>query len=61
MEMDAARLFKCRVLVVDDDPLVLKATAAIVGSFGYSVRTAEDEFVALKILARRSRISSSPI
>jgi CheY-like chemotaxis protein len=36
--------------VVDDDPLVLQTTAAIVRSFGFSVRTAEDGFVALKIL-----------
>jgi CheY-like chemotaxis protein len=48
--MDPSRLFKCRVLVVDDDPLVLQTTAAIVSSFGFSVRTAEDGFVALKIL-----------
>ena len=48
--MDASRLFKCRVLVVEDDPLVLQATAAIVRSFGFSVRTAEDGFVALKVL-----------
>ncbi len=48
--MDQARLFRCRVLVVDDDPLILQTTAAIVRSFGYSVRTAEDGFVALKIL-----------
>jgi CheY-like chemotaxis protein len=48
--MDASRLFKCRVLVVDDDPLVLHTTAAIVRSFGFSVRSAEDGFVALKIL-----------
>ena len=48
--MDSSHFFKCRVLVVDDDPLVLQTTAAIVRSFGYSVRTAEDGFVALKIL-----------
>jgi CheY-like chemotaxis protein len=48
--MDSKRLFKCRVLVVEDDPLVLETTAAIVRSFGYSVRTAEDGFVALQIL-----------
>jgi CheY-like chemotaxis protein len=48
--MDSSRFFKCRVLVVEDDPLVLETTAAIVRSFGYSVRTAEDGFVALKIL-----------
>jgi CheY-like chemotaxis protein len=48
--MDANRLFKCRVLIVDDDPLLLQTTAAIIRSFGFSVRTAEDGFVALKIL-----------
>src|SRR5580693_5396183 len=48
--MDPSRLFKCRVLVVDDDPLVLQTTAGIVRSFGFSVRTAEDGFVALKVL-----------
>jgi CheY-like chemotaxis protein len=48
--VDPSRLFKCRVLVVEDDPLVLQTTAAIVRSFGFSVRTAEDGFVALKIL-----------
>src|SRR5580658_11366401 len=48
--MDASRIFKCRVLIVDDDPLVLQTCAAIVRSFGFSARTAEDGFVALKIL-----------
>src|SRR5580692_8626997 len=48
--MDASRLFKCRVLLVDDDPVLLQTTAAIVRSFGFTVRTAEDGFVALKIL-----------
>jgi CheY-like chemotaxis protein len=48
--MDAGRLYKCRILIVDDDPLILQATAAIVRSFGFTVRTAEDGFVALKIL-----------
>ncbi len=48
--MDSKRLFKCRVLVVEDDPLVLETTAAVVRSFGFSVRTAEDGFVALQIL-----------
>ena len=48
--MDPSRLFKCRVLVVEDDPLTLETIAAIVRSFGFSVRTAEDGFVALKIL-----------
>ena len=48
--VDASRCFKCRVLIVDDEPLILHASAAIVRSFGFSVRTAEDGFVALKIL-----------
>jgi CheY-like chemotaxis protein len=48
--MDASRTFKCRVLIVDDDPLLLQTTAAIVRSFGFTVRTAEDGFDALKIL-----------
>jgi CheY-like chemotaxis protein len=48
--MDTSRHFKCRVLIVDDDPIVLQTCAAIVRSFGFSVRTAEDGFVALKIL-----------
>jgi CheY-like chemotaxis protein len=48
--IDQSRLFKCRVLVVEDDPIILQTTAAIVRSFGFSVRTAEDGFVALKIL-----------
>jgi CheY-like chemotaxis protein len=50
MDLDPNRLFRCRVLVVDDDPLVLQTAAAIVRSFGFSVRTAEDGFVALKVL-----------
>lgn len=48
--MEKERLFKCRVLIVDDEPVVLETTAAIVRSFGFSVRVAEDGFVALQIL-----------
>lgn len=48
--MEPSRAFKCRVLIVEDDPLVLETSAAIVRSFGFSVRTAEDGFVALQIL-----------
>ena len=48
--MDPSRVFKCRVLIVEDDPVVLETSAAIVRSFGFSVRTAEDGFVALQIL-----------
>ena len=48
--MESDRLFKCRVLIVEDDPIVLETTAAIVRSFGFTVRKAEDGFVALQIL-----------
>lgn len=48
--METGRPFRCRVLIVEDDPAVLETTAAVVRSFGYSVRTAEDGFVALHIL-----------
>jgi len=48
--MEKDRHFKCRVLIVDDEPVMLETTAAIVRSFGFSVRTAEDGFIALKIL-----------
>jgi len=48
--MEKERRFKCRVLIVDDEPVVLETTAAIVRSFGYSVRVAEDGFIALQIL-----------
>jgi hypothetical protein len=48
--MESGHSFKCRVLIVDDEPLVLQASAAIVRSFGFTVRTAEDGFAALKIL-----------
>src|ERR1700733_4385172 len=48
--MEPSRIFRCRVLVVEDDPLILQTTTAIVRSFGFSVRAAEDGFAALKIL-----------
>src|SRR5689334_24983588 len=48
--MDKERLFKSRVLIVDDEPVVLETSAAVIRSFGFSVRTAEDGFVALQIL-----------
>ena len=48
--METGRAFRCRVLVIDDEPVVLETTAAIVRSFGFSVRTAEDGFVALQVL-----------
>src|ERR1700678_1388512 len=48
--MDLSGPFKCRILIVDDEPLVLETSAAIVRSFGFSVRVASDGFAALKIL-----------
>ena len=50
MSMEPNAPFKCRVLIVDDEPLILETTSAIVRSFGYSVRSAPDGFAALKIL-----------
>jgi CheY-like chemotaxis protein len=44
------RTFRCRVLIVDDEAVVLETTAAVVRSFGYSVRIAQDGFAALQIL-----------
>jgi CheY-like chemotaxis protein len=49
-DVEPSRVFKCRVLIVEDDPVVLKTSAVIISSFGFSVRTAEDGFVALQIL-----------
>ena len=48
--MEKERPFKCRVLIVDDEPLVLDTTAAVVRSLGFSVRTADDGFTALRLL-----------
>ncbi len=48
--MDTSQPFKIRVLIVDDEPMVLETTAAILRSFACSVRTASDGFGALKIL-----------
>jgi CheY-like chemotaxis protein len=50
VSVESSRVFRSRVLIVDDEPLVLQTSAAIVRSFGFTVRTAEDGFVALKIL-----------
>jgi CheY-like chemotaxis protein len=47
---DSNAPFKGRVLIVDDEPLILETTSAIVRSFGFSVRSAPDGFAALKIL-----------
>jgi CheY-like chemotaxis protein len=48
--IEVSRSFRCRVLIVEDDPIVLETTAAVVRSFGYSVRTADGGFAALHIL-----------
>jgi len=48
--LESSRVFKCRVLIVDDEPLLLQASAAMVRGFGFTVRTAKDGFVALQIL-----------
>jgi CheY-like chemotaxis protein len=48
--METNRPFKCRALIVDDEPIVLETTAAVVKTFGFSVRTATDGFKALQLL-----------
>jgi CheY-like chemotaxis protein len=48
--VESNRPFRCRVLIVEDDPVVLETTSAVVRGFGFFVRTAEDGFVALRIL-----------
>lgn len=42
--------FQTRVLVVDDEPIILEAMSAILESEGFAVRTAEDGFAALVTL-----------
>lgn len=42
--------FKNRVLVVDDEPIILQTTAAILEGEGFTVRVAEDGFAGLKTL-----------
>ena len=42
--------FKTRVLVVDDEPIVLQTFSAILEGQGYTVRVAEDGFAALRTL-----------
>lgn len=44
------RDFKTRVLVVDDEPVILETMAAILEGEGFVVRTAEDGFAALVTL-----------
>jgi predicted Zn finger-like uncharacterized protein len=42
--------FQTRVLVVDDEPIILETTKAILEGEGFAVRTAEDGFAALVTL-----------
>src|SRR6476469_5915128 len=42
--------FKPRLLVVDDEPIILQTMAAILEGEGFAVRVAEDGFAALKTL-----------
>lgn len=42
--------FKARVLVVDDEPIILQTMSAILESEGFVVRVAEDGFAGLKVL-----------
>ena len=44
--------FNYRILVVDDEPAILKTSAAILETKGYEVRTASDGFTALAELRR---------
>ena len=46
------RVFKHRILVVDDEPTILETSALVLGSEGYEVLTAEDGFAALKEVRR---------
>jgi CheY-like chemotaxis protein len=44
--------FNYRILVVDDEPSILKVSALVLGTGGYEVRTASDGFAALVELRR---------
>lgn len=44
------RNFQTRVLVVDDEPIILETMTSILGSEGFVVRTAEDGFAGLVTL-----------
>lgn len=44
------RDFQTRVLVVDDEPIILQTMSAILEGEGFAVRTAEDGFAALVAL-----------
>lgn len=42
--------FQTRVLIVDDEPIILKTLGAVLESDGFAVRVAEDGFAGLKAL-----------
>lgn len=44
---------KCRVLLVDDEPVFLKSMSKVLGARNYEVETAENGAAALKLLAVR--------
>jgi CheY-like chemotaxis protein len=46
----SGREFQTRVLVVDDEPIILETMSAILEGEGFAVRTAEDGFAALLVL-----------
>jgi hypothetical protein len=61
MDMDPSRFFKCRALVVEDDPIVLHTTAAIVRSFGFRFGPRRMGSLPSRFFAKFYRILSSPI
>jgi CheY-like chemotaxis protein len=52
MASGTTKPFNFRILVVDDEPLLLQTAAAILGEGGYEVHTASDGFEALTALSR---------
>jgi hypothetical protein len=53
--MDPKRLFKGRVLVVEDDPLVLETTAAVVRSLGFRFALRRMDSLPCKFLGKFCR------
>src|SRR5690348_11496792 len=52
MSANSTQGFNFRILVVDDEPSVLRTSALVLGAKGYEVRTAADGFAALAELQR---------
>jgi CheY-like chemotaxis protein len=50
MSGDGPKRFAHRILVVDDEPTILKTAALVLASGGYEVHTARDGFEALTVL-----------